>query len=225
MRPIMPRLLPLLSVSLLGIALSTEPAAAQPEPCAAWEVEYALSANLTIRDTKMGAGDGTHVIGPGSVTLRFEGPVGPGPVKMLSYQMTERFTVNATAMFWKTSVTTDAQSAATPDGCGVVAAGKLERPTLAWSTPMRGYHTDGTLTCEGSMCGKFGAPPPGKSDLHEPARPVQLASFEFAPDLKTFTMAATQVSKSESPSQTTYIGLAGREVKRTCVVPKACPAP
>jgi hypothetical protein len=220
----MSRALAVAPLAALALALSSSaPARADGVPCAAWDVEYALSANLTIRDTKMGAGDGTHPIGPGSLTLRFEGPaVGPGPVKMLAYQMTEQFTVNATAMFWKTSVTTDAKSVATPDACGIVAEGRLQGRTLAWSTPVRGYRTDGTLSCSGSMCGKFGAPPPGKSELHDPPQPVQFAAFEFAPNLETFTMAATQVAKSESPSQTTYVGLAGREVKRTCATPKPC---
>jgi hypothetical protein len=35
-------------------------------------------------------------------------------------------------------------------------------------------------------------------------------------------MAASMVSKSDSPAQTTYLTLAGRETKRTCVHAKPC---
>lgn len=229
------RILGLLPVAALALAVASSPAEAQPAPCAAWEVEYALSANLTLRDTPMGAGNGTFVIGPGATVLRFEGPtVGEGSpptpagrdgaaVKMLSYRMTEQFTIDATALFWKTRVHTNTRTTATPDACSVVAAGAMKGRSLVWSTPVRGYRTDGTLTCEGSMCGSFGAPPPGTSELHHPPRPVQFSSFEFAPDRKTFSMAATFVTKTDSPKQTGYVGLSGREMKRTCVAPKPCP--
>lgn len=73
------------------------------------------------------------------------------------------------------------------------------------------------------MCGKFGAPQQGKSEYKPPASDVAFASFDMSPDLKTFSMAASQVSKSETPQQTTYLALAGRETKRTCLRAKPCP--
>ena len=192
--------------------------------CDAWDVEYTTAATLGIRDTRMGAGDGDHAVGPGSLTLRFDGPTGPapGPVKMVAYSMRELFTVEAKALFWNTKVTTDTTSTATADACGVVAEGTLARTRLGWSSTVRNYKTDGSLTCDGSMCGKFGAPPQGKSDYHSPPGNVTFASFDMSADLKTFTMAASMVSKSDSPSQTTYLTLAGRENKRTCVHAKPC---
>jgi len=218
------RIAPTAVVAALGLALSSVPADAEPTPtCSAWEVEYALSANLTLRDTIMGAGDGTYVIGPGTTVLRFEGPsVGPGPARMLSYGMKEQFTIHSKALFWKASVYTDTRTKATPDACSIAAEGIVNGRTLRWTTPVRGYHTDGTLTCEGSLCGQFGAPPAGKSELHHPPRPVPFSAFQFTPDMKAFSMVATQVTKTESPKQTGYLGLAGREMKRTCVTPKAC---
>jgi len=222
------RPLGLLLVAALGLSLADSPAGAQPAPCTAWDVEYALSANLTLRDTPMGAGDGTFVIGPGFTVLRFESPsmgegVPPAPVKMIAYGMTERFTIHSTALFWKTTVHTNTRTTVTPDACSIVARGAMRGRSLVWSTPVRGYRTDGTLTCEGSMCGKFGAPPPGTSELHHPPRPVQLSSFTFAPDGKTFSMPATFVTKTDSPKQTGYLGLSGREIRRTCVAPPPCP--
>ena len=218
------RTLGLLLVAALGLSLTSSPAGAQPAPCAAWDVEYALSANLTLRDTPMGAGNGTFVIGPGATVLRFDGAGrDQQTVKMLAYRMTEQFTIDATALFWKTRVRTDTRTTATPDPCSIAAEGTMKGRSLVWSTPVRGYRTDGTLTCEGSMCGTFGAPPPGTSELHHPPRPVQFSPFEFSPDGKTFSMAATFVTKTDSPKQTGYLGLSGREIRRTCVAPRPCP--
>jgi len=205
-----------------AVALSSAPA--RSDECDAWDVEYTTAGTLGIRDTTMGAGDGDHAIGPGSLTLRFENPSGPapGPVKMIAYTSRELFTVEAKALFWNTKVTTDTTTTATGDACGVVAEGTLAKTRLGWSTKVRGYKTDGWLTCNGSMCGKFGAPPQGKNEYHAPPGDVTFASFEMGADLKTFTMVASVVSKSESPKQTTWLTLAGRETKRTCAHPKPC---
>jgi hypothetical protein len=190
-----------------------------PAPCNAWDVEYTLAANLQLRDTPMGAGNGVYRIGPGTMVLRFEDRGGqPGGVaKMVSYTMRENFQIRSRTVFWTTTVVTDTRTNATAAGaCPSAGEGNLIGRTLRWSTPIRGYHTDGTLTCEGNLCGSFGAPPPGTSELHIAAHDVQLSPFEFGPDMKTFTMAHTFVSKTESPKQTAYMTLAGREVRRSC---------
>lgn len=143
---------------------------------------------------------------------------------MLTYSMREYFVINAKTLFWTTSVTTDTRTAATPNGCSIAAEGQLAARILSWRTPVRGYHTDGMLTCTGSLCGKFGAPPPGQSELHIPPAPVLFSSFELSADAKTFTMAPTQVGKTEQPKQTSFLGLAGREARRTCVPIPVCKA-
>lgn len=206
---------------LIAIAVQRE-AAADDATCAAWDVEYALGGTLAIRNTRMGAGDGDHTIGPGTLTLRYESAQpAPGSVRMTGYSMKSFFTVEAKALVFNTKVTTDTQTVAA--GSCSVAEGTLAKTRLSWNGPVRGYKTDGTLTCDGSMCGKFGAPPQGKSEYHTPAENVTFGSFDFAADMKTFTMAASQVSKSESPQQTTYLALSGRESKRTCLATKPCP--
>ncbi len=168
----------------------------------------------------MGAGDGNYTVGPGKVVLRFDN----GRVQMLSYSMRENFTIHAHTVFWTTTVKTETQTAATPDSCSVAAEGTFDRGsrTLRWKTPVRGYHTDGTLECDGSMCGKFGAPPSGESQLHIPPGPVAFSPFVFSPDLQTFSMASTHVAKTSMPKQSAAIALAGREVRRTCVQPPPC---
>lgn len=209
----------------LGIAAVARPsrsATAQDAglPCRAWDIEYQLAAKLRVSDTPMGAGNDTHTIGPGSVVLRFADVNGKpgGAVRMRSYTMHEHLSIEARALFWKTHVLTDTKTVATPNACGDAARGELERTTLRWTTSVSGYRADGTLTCEGSMCGSFGAPPPGKSEVHIPPRDVTFSSFVFATDMKTFVMPSTLVSKTESPKQTSHVALAGREAHRTCVV-------
>jgi hypothetical protein len=55
--------------------------------------------------------------------------------------------------------------------------------------------------------------------MHIAPHAVPFNAFEFAADRKTFTMAATLISKADSPKQSSYIALSGREVRRTCVEP------
>lgn len=213
-------------LALLTLGPTDATADDPPAACAAWDVEYNLSARLELDDTPMGEGDGVYPIGPGHVVLRFEDKDGQpgGNVNMLSYAMREHFVIKSKTLFWTTTVTTDSRTRVTPDVCSSAAEGTFADHTLVWKTPVRGYRTDGTLECDGSLCGKFGAPPPGKTELHIGPGPVAFSRFEFAPDRATFTMAKTQVSKTEMPKQTGFVALAGREAKRTCVPTKPCAA-
>jgi hypothetical protein len=209
----------------VGIALAPSPASpAEQAPCDAWEIDYTLAANLKLEDTPMGEGDGVYKIGPGRVTLRFEDRGGQpaGNVKMLAYGMKEHFQIVSKTLFWTTSVTTDTNTGVGQDRCSIVAEGVLTDRSLRWNKPLRGYHTDGTLTCDGSLCGKFGAPPSGTSALHIPPHDVPFAPFAYGADMKTFTMPFTFVSRSDMPKQTGYLALAARETRRACVVAKPC---
>jgi hypothetical protein len=198
----------------VGLARAEEPPA-----CRAWDIEYLLAANVRLSDTTMGAGDGVHSIGPGRVVLRVENQGGQpgGHAKMRLYEMKDLFTVVAKALFWGTKVTNDTHTTATPDADGTIAEGTFVDRSLHWDTALSGMRTDGSVTCEGALCGKFGAPPEGTSDVHTPPHPVTFANFEFDSEKKTFTMAYSVVSRFESPRQTSRISLAGREAKRVCV--------
>jgi hypothetical protein len=210
------------SASLL-VALAPSPASADAPPaCDGWEVEYTLASRVQVSDTAMGAGDGTYDAGPGRLVLRFEDRGGQpgGRVRMTKLAMHHHFSVVARMVF-TTTVTTDADAQA---ACPTLADGTLNDHTLAWSGNVCGYRSDGTLTCEGSMCGKFGAPPSGQSPFHMGPDAVTFKSLEFAPDMKTFKMPFSLVSQSESPKQKTALALSGREVRRTCI-PPAPPAP
>ncbi len=205
------------SVALLAGALGSggAPAGAAGEGCGTWDVVYAITGNLQLSDTPMGAGNGVYRVGPGQVVLRFERA--SGRVALLSYEMPERFGIEAKKAFWTTHVDTDAIARAAPAGtCGGAAEGTLRGSSVVWSTRLSGFHTDGTLECIGSLCGQFGAPPAGKSALHIGPSDVGLEPFEFGADGKTFTMASTFVSSSEHPKRTAHLSLSGREVRRSC---------
>jgi hypothetical protein len=204
--------------AFLAIALAPV-ARAQGGACAAWQIEYALAGNLRLEDTPFGQGDGLYAVGPGSAVIRFEDRDGQpgGAATLRSYELHEHFTVTSKALVWTTTVVTDATTRAGPEQGGVIASGALRRTTLEWSTPLVGYRTDGTLTCEGQLCGKFGAPPPGRSELHIGPGQVPFGSFEFSRDAQTFTMASTLVSKTDAPRQTTHLALSGRETSRQCI--------
>lgn len=213
-------LLPTFLGVILAAALAPRAAVADDPPCDAWEVDYNLTGILAVRDTPMGAANADHPVGPGTMTLRFENATGPGdgPAKLLSFSIKEFFT----GVYFSTKITTDITSTAIPTATCSAAEGTLARAKLTWGSKVRGFKIDGTLTCEGPMCGKFGGPPAGKSDYHNGPNDVQFQPLEFGTDMKTFTMAASLVSSGDSPKQSTYLAMAGREIKRTCVRAKPC---
>jgi hypothetical protein len=194
-------------------------ASADGAACSGWEVEYTTNGNMKLADTVMGAADGVYPIGPGKVVVRFDDRGGQpgGHARLATYGIHEHVSITSKALFMNATVTTDTNSQAGPDGQGVVADGALNDHTLTWSGAMRAYRTDGTTTCDGSLCGKFGAPPQGVSPVHMGPRTVQPAPFQFGADMKTFSMQYVQTSQSDSPKQTTYEAISGREVRRTCI--------
>jgi hypothetical protein len=211
------------ATATIGVAIVPASATAPPSPCASWEVEYALAANLRLQDTPLGQGDGVYGIGPGRILLRFEDRDGRpgGRVVMKSFDVTERFTVTTKTLLWTTTVVTDARARATPNACSI-AEGVLRDESLQWTSPVAGCRTDGTLTCEGTFCGKLGAPPSGVSELHIGPTPVRFQPFAYAKDMKTFTMTYGFVAKTDTPKQTAYMALAGREVRRSCAIDPPC---
>lgn len=218
-------------------ALASRPASAQASPpspspsqsasssaCEAWDVDYALAANLQLTDTPLGQGDGVYPIGPGTLVLRYDDVDGRpgGHVKMISYEVRQSFQVVAKTLFGATTVDTDVTTHEKADPCGAPAEGRLDASAIVWRVPVKGFRTDGFLTCGGTFCGKFGAPPPGRSAMSSGPEQVHFKPFILSDDRKTFTMTYTFVSKTESPKQTAHLSLAGRETARVCVQPKPC---
>jgi len=198
---------------------------ADDPPCNAWEVEYSLAATVRLSDTAMGAGDGVHTIGPGKVILHFDNVNSQpgGNVKLMTYEMTDQFTVDARVLGVGTTVVNDTKTRATPNVCGVSAEGAFVDRAVRWSTLWNGIHTDGHVNCSGAMCGRMGAPPSGQSEVHTAAHPAAFKSFEYATDLKTFHMDYSVTAKSSSPSQTSSITFNGRETRRSCIYVRPCP--
>ena len=209
---------------VLGLVLPAR-AEADEDPCNAWEVEYGLNANVKLTDTTMGAGNGTWPIGPGTAVVRYDNVNGQpgGAARLLTYRMRDHFTIKTSILLASASVTAESVTRTTPNACGISADGVLAGRSLTWKTPWNGVRSDGTLHCEGGLCGKFGAPPSGDSEVHIAPHQAQFKSFEFSEDHRTFTMDWSVSSHQDSPSQTSSVQLAGRETKRTCVVAKACP--
>ncbi len=202
---------------VVGLALAQESAGAEEPDCSSVDVQYDVSANLKIAGTTMGAADGVYRIGPGKVVLRFDEPRGPRTVKLVEYDLRQDFTVESKALFFRTKVITQVELRAGGTPPSAVAEGTLDGRTLRWSGQAHDVRSDGTLRCEGSMCGKFGAPPSGVSQVHVGPRSIELRPFVFGSDMKTFAMPFALVSATESPKQRTLVALAGREAGRKCV--------
>jgi hypothetical protein len=212
-----------MAAAVAALELTPHSAAAETDTndpdCQVTDVQYSVSANLQITDTTMGAGNGTHQVGPGKIVLRFDNRHDHPRVKLLAYDLRQSFTVVAKALMWTTKVTTDIEMRV--PFLGSSAEGTLDAHTLRWGGQAGGVRSDGTLTCEGTMCGKFGAPPAGSSEVHTGPTSIELKPFQFGADMKTFTMPFALVSESESPKQKTLMSIAGREVRRACVTAAA----
>jgi hypothetical protein len=200
----------------LALAAPDDGRPADAKACSAWRLRYALSATLHLSETPMGAGDGTYAIGPGEMVLVFDDLGGKpgGSVRMTSYKMRDHFVVSTRALFLTTTVTTRTNTRATPNAKGIVAQGTLGGEVMSFGTKVSGYRTDGTLTCKGALCGTFGAPPAGTSELHIGPNDVQFKPLTFSRDLKRLSMPKTFVSKTSSPKQVAHVQLRGREVTR-----------
>jgi hypothetical protein len=204
-----------LAMTLGGTALCIGGASAQEDvrPCQATEIEYATVGRLQVKGTLFGAGDGVFPIGPGSVVLRFGAAtnVNHRAVQLRVYTMRQRVVVKSTALFWTTTVLSDTDTNLTATADGV-----LTDRTLRWLGLPPSMRSDGFISCDGSLCGAFGAPPKGNSPLHMGPNPIALEPFEFSADWTTFTMKYAFVSASDSPQQRSYVSLAGRAMRRTC---------
>lgn len=184
-----------------------------------WDATYSLSGTLRITDTPMGAGDGVHQVGPGTLVLRMTPHEGAGAdVELRAFSLQERFTIEPKAVLLSATVTTQATARAMPEATGVLASGTLTADTVRWAGPMRGYRTDGWIRCDGSLCGSFGAPPQGQTDIHSATRPITLAPLRFQGSGKTLQMAGSAlVSKDESPRQSTFLTFSGRAKSWVCL--------
>jgi hypothetical protein len=214
------------SLAVVAVTLSSSgvSSVAPSQGCDTWDVTYAVSGNLQLSDTPMGAGDGTYAVGPGEIVLRRS--AGTNRVTMLSFDLPQRFGIQIKKVFWSGLVNTNATARATPPAgageCGHIAQGAMQGGTITWATTVSNFRTDGVVDCKGSACGQFGAPVKGTSGLHIPPHEVEFKPFEFGSDGKTFTMASSFVSKTEAPRQTAHLALAGREIRRVCAPVASC---
>ncbi len=191
----------------------------QPSTCEEWVADFSLAARLRLADTPFGAGDGTHDIGPGRLRLRFSRTPDPAvsKVDLLAYEMHEKIVVKSGVLFVHATITTQSDTRATPDERGIIATGVLRDRELRWSSPVRGYRTDGSIHCEGSGCGLSGVPPSGTTPLHVPPHAVQFATFVFDSAARdTLRMSEAKVAQTDMPKQTAFLVLSGRRMTPPC---------
>lgn len=208
-----------------GVAPADSGVDAGPQPCEAWQVEYALTGSeFEIRNTPFGAGDAVNVVGPGTLVLLFPGDEASGPtageVRMLQYTLAMEFEV---PLGTAGNVATDVDITAGPEACGV-AVGTRTSSVVAWSTPLTGYHSMGTVTCNASefLCGAANLPV-GQPVVQDTNTDQALMPFLFAgdADFSSFTMAEVEVPNDQAGD--TFLRLKGAEVSRSCVAQPSCP--
>jgi hypothetical protein len=85
----------LTAAATLGVvSQALKPAnATEDTGCQAYDGEYNVVASLIIKNTPFGAANGQYQLGTGKLTLRTEGQTGREAVKLMAYDLANRFTV------------------------------------------------------------------------------------------------------------------------------------
>ena len=191
--------------------------------CETWVVSYDLMpAQFDIRNTPFGAGDQTNDVSPGMIRLGFpndQGQLGEGAVHMLEFKLELDFDVMM--------VITDITMEAGPNECGV-ADGTYDGTDIEWSTPIRGYHSHGTITCNASefVCG-VAMLPHMMADPRDTTTDQALMPFIFTSSTSTvipqngFIMEYVEVPSDSAGD--TFMRFTGRESSRICVRAPDCP--
>jgi hypothetical protein len=191
--------------------------------CERWIVDYDLMpAQFDIRNTPFGRGDKTNEVGPGSLRLSFpnqSNAIANGEVALLEYKLEYDFTV--------ADVVTDITNEAGPQECGV-ADGTYDGARVTWSTPVRGYHSYGTITCNaGEVVCAFANLPDGEPSPRDSTRDQDFMPFIFTSSTSTvippngFIMEYVEIPNDEAGD--TFLRFTGRESARVCVRAPDCP--
>ena len=141
-------------------------------------------------------------IGPGRIILRFDAAddlVEGGGVTLLEYANTVAFSIS--------DVDTAMETSAGPDVCGS-AMGSLSGTTLGWSSALKDYKSEGTVTCNaGSLiCGIIGMEE-GVAEERNSVQDLDIGEFVFDSSLDSFEMDWVQVTDDDDA--TTFLKLSG----------------
>ncbi len=185
---------------------------------------------LTLRDTMMGIGDANRNVGPGTATIRFESIDGSpgGRAYLLQLEISVNFTVPPAT----TNLVGTAGHEYDTGPCGAAAVGTVQGDVLTWSDftgtaqgtsdppNLHGYIAEGTITCDGPLCGTFGAPPQGTTDKIDGPYDIRFEPWRLSADAGAF-FAPCFVTQQDLNS-TVRLQAYGVESSRECVTAQAC---
>ncbi len=185
---------------------------------------------LTLRDTMMGIGDTNQNVGPGTATIRFENIDGNpgGKAYLLEFEIRTDFTVPPAT----TNLVATMGHGYETGPCGSSAVGNVEGDDLIWSDfdgtatgttdppNMHGFFVDGTITCDGDLCGSFGAPPQGTTPQSGGPFDLRSEPWKLSADASTFFMPLF-ISQQDLNS-TTRLQVYGVEIAKECKSIEAC---
>lgn len=192
------------------------------------EILYNLAGStFDIRNTPFGLGDQLNVIGPGTMTVRFQDDglgnvLTSGPASIVQYAMTQNFTVSGNP-----TVTTNVNVSIPNhhwDGnpAGVIApgsnSGTLVGDDVQFSVGLADYHSTGFVLCSGSLCSAGGLPN-GTPVPQDSTITLDLVALDYAaggPRLgRSFSTDEIQIPNDNSAD--TFLRLQGAEVARVAV--------
>ncbi|MBW2287575.1 MAG: thrombospondin type 3 repeat-containing protein [Deltaproteobacteria bacterium] len=204
-----------------------------PNPGAGyWEVSYSLAATppgateYRITNTPGGLGDGTQLLGPGTLTVRFEADgagaggniLDGGSAEIVQLDLNQYFVTETLG----TVVTTDLDSEIPNNSWngnpgGVVDPGsnngQLVGSTVSFFVGLADYRTFGDISCTGSFCGSV---PVGSLDS---TTTLDLTTLTFGAGgpIAGATFVANEVTLPPDPAAQAYLTLKGAEQSRVYV--------
>jgi len=197
-----------------------------------WEITYDLAATppgateYRITNTPGGLGDGTQLLGPGTMTVRFEADgagaggdvLDGGSAEIVQLNLDQYFVTDTLG----TVVTTDLVSEI-PDSRwngnpgGVVDPGsndgQLAGDTVSFFVGLADYHTFGEISCTGSFCGSV---PTGSVD-NTTILDLTTLTFGAGGPIAGADFVANEVALPPDPAAQAYLTLKGAELSRVLV--------
>ena len=188
---------------------------------AVWRVVYDLEGvQLDIRNTPLGLGNGSYVIGPGYIVIDYPasgGALVDGAVQMRRFSLVQDFTTATSSA----RVDADLFSESNFSGVQTLATGTLAAGVITWTQSFP-YKLTGTNTCTGNFCGLAGFEEGVPTDEAR-EDPVTFAPFTFGSGGPQAGAGfdGDEVLLPGNAAADTFLLLQGREIRRTLLEPGA----
>ena len=200
-----------------------------------WEVTYDLGNGtyVDVRNTPLGAGDQFNLVGPGSMTIRFEADqngdiLDGGSGQIVQLNLAQEFIIETDVLGFQAFVTTDLDGSIPDDRWngnpyGYVDPGSnlgaLSGTSLSFFGSLQDYSTLGFVSCVGNACSQGGLPGDGTPQPVDQTTQLDLLSLTFSGggSVPGSIFDSNEIQTEGSDAADTFMGFHGEEISRVFV--------